>query len=203
MTEQLFDVTAVFRDKLPRPEGILTVTLKFPTDEQWIERSRRRKIRQRNLGNGKVQSITMPPDHLDLELIDSLKEDKDAQIDVHEAKRLLERLSTVTMDEEPTREGSLIRIPMRAHGINTVHFLRVPTERDRYEFIEFSGVPTVSRGSIDTYGFNLGAAKPIYAKLCEKSIGYAGAVPISHMLAAINAAFDFIDREIEGDDVNP
>jgi len=124
-------------------------------------------------------------------------------VDMHEAKRILERISTTTIEEEIVREGSNLRIPMRIFGINTFHVLRVPTERERGEFLQMSGVPTISQGNIDTYGFNLGGAADLYKKLHKESIGYVGDVSVVHALAAIVAAFAFIDKESEGDDPNP
>ncbi len=203
MSETLFDLEKPIKAKVVRPDGDVLITLRYPSNEQWIERSRRRKIRTRNLGGGKSQSIPQSPDPQDAELVNSLRIDESPEVDEYEAKRILDSLGSVQIDEEPVREGSIIRVPMRARGIDLVHALRIPTERERGSFLESSGIPVISHGSIDTYGFNLGAAEATYRQLCQESIGYKGMVPVPHMLAAINAAFEFIDKQLEGDDENP
>lgn len=200
----VFDLNQPIKAKVVRPEGDAIIEIKFPSDEQWIERSRRRKIKSRNLGNGKVQSIPQGPDPHDAELVNSLRiEGCAVEVDMYEAKRILDKISMATFEEEPSREGANLRIPMKALGVGTVHFLRVPTERDRNDFMELAGVPGVSHGNIDIYGFNLGGAAVVYDKLKQNAHGYAGAVPVVHKLAIINAAFEFIDKELEGDDENP
>ena len=202
-SKALFDATLPFKVRIVRPEGDEIITMRFPSDDQWIERSRRRKIRSRNLGNGKAQSIPEGPDPHDAELVNGLRVGECAEVDPYEAKRILERISMVTFEEDPTREGACLRIPMRVRGVRTVHVLRVPTERQRGEFLQMSGIPAISQGSIETYGFNLGGAKELYDQLNKESVGYAGEVPVVHKLAAVNAAFEAVDKALEGDGENP
>jgi hypothetical protein len=202
MTDQVFDINKPVKEKVVRPEGDVVVTLRFPTDEQWIERSLRRKIRSRNLGNGKTQSIPQLADPHDAELVNRLHVGEGAEVDLHEAKRILDRLSTAAIDGDIVREGAYLRIPMKIFGVPTVHVIRIPTERERAEFVQMSGVPTISQGNINTYGFNLGGAAELYAKLRKEVIGYVGNVSVVHALAVTNAAFEFIDQEIEGEDPN-
>jgi hypothetical protein len=198
-----FSIEKPIKTKLIRPDGDVVITLRFPSDDEWIERSRRRKIRSRNLGNGKTQNIPQAPDLQDMTLVNSLVIGEGKVEDEHEAKRVLDRVSTATVDSDIVREGSNLRIPLRIFGVQTMHIVRVPTERERGEFLQNSGIPTISQGSIDTYGFNLGGAADLYAKLKKDVIGYDGAVSVVHALAVVSAAFEFIDQEIEGDDPNP
>jgi hypothetical protein len=203
MKSPSFDINQPVKLKVIRPDGDVTITLRFPTDEEWIERSRRRKIRSRNLGNGKTQSIQNPPDSHNAELVNGLRVGECAEVDLHEAKRILDRISTAAIDGDITREGANLRIPLKILGVSTVHIIRIPTERERGEFLQMSGVPTISQGNIDTYGFNLGGAADLYPKLRKDAIGYTGNVSVVHALAILNAAFEFIDQEIEGEDPNP
>lgn len=198
----VFDIGQPVKAKIVRPEGDLIVSLRFPIDDEWIERSRRRKIRSRNLGNGKTQNIPQAPDPHDIDLVNSLIIGEGKVADEHEAKRVLDRISVSAIAAGIVREGSHLRIPLQIFGVTTVHVIRVPTERERGEFMEISGVPTISQGSIDTYGFNLGGAADLYAKLKKEVIAYIGNVSVVHALAIISAAFEFIDQEIEGEDPN-
>jgi hypothetical protein len=197
-----FDVNQPVKAKVVRPEGDLSITLRFPTDDEWIERSRRRKSRSRNLGNGKMQNIPQGPDPKDADLVKNLIVGEALDFDVHEAKRILDRLSTAAVDGDIVREGANLRIPLKVFSAPTVHVIRIPSERERGEFLQASGVPTVSQGNIDTYGFNLGAAAELYPKLRKEAIGYVGNVSVVHALAILTAAFEFIDQEIEGEDPN-
>ena len=197
-----FDIEQPLKAKIVRPEGDVIVTLRFPNDNEWIERSRRRKTRSRNLGNGKTQSIPQLPDPHDTELVNSLIIGEGAVADEYEAKRVLDYMSTTAVDADIVREGANLKIPLRIFGCQTTHIIRVPTEREKGEFVQASGIPTISQGSIETYGFNLGGAADLYAKLRKEVIGYTGSVSVVHALAVISAAFEFIDQEIEGDDPN-
>ena len=51
-----FDPTAEIPVAFVSAGEIKKVLVKFPTDEQWLERSRRRKLVTKTLGNGKSSS---------------------------------------------------------------------------------------------------------------------------------------------------
>jgi hypothetical protein len=201
---QLFDMNSFFTVPILRTEGYVNISVRFPSDKQWIDRSLRRKTRQRNLGRNKTEIIKQPLDPLDAELINELRAPESPEVDAAEAKKILSRLSEILIEESPTRESILLlRVPITAWGVKTTHILRNPSESDREEFMDLSGIPTVSQGSIDTFGFNIGGAADLYKKICKEATGYAGPVPVVHQLAAINAAFEFYELEIDGASPNP
>ena len=201
--EKAFDINEPIRLKVIRPEGDAVISIKFPSDSQWIERSGRRKSKDRSLGNGKTQSIPSTSDPRDAELINSLRVGEGPDVDMYEAQKILEKISSVTYGEDPVRDGQYFRVSFVARGAELTHLIRVPTEADQAEFRRMASIPSIQQGNIVTYGFNLGAAADSYNKLCKEQTGYAGAVPIVHKLAAIHSAFEAVDKLTMDDDENP
>ena len=56
----VFDATRPVVMKLRAPGGAKTIRVRFPTDEEWNERQRRRKVIIKHLGRG--MSETTPPE---------------------------------------------------------------------------------------------------------------------------------------------
>ena len=194
----MFNVEDKIKARVVRPEGDVVLSLRFPTDQEWIDRSLRRKYRELNLGRGKTQTVQQSPDQKDAELVMDLQEENPIDIEAREASRILERLSITSEPEEVQREGVIFVIAFKARGIRLVHKLRPPTEAERAAFAEMSP-PVVTQGAISTYGFNIGAAGDLYNKVVKESSGYVGAVPIVHKAAAISAMMAKI-ADIEADE---
>ncbi len=70
---EVFDVNREINVKLQGPDGqIKPVAIRFPSDEEWMERQRRRKVVIKNLGRG--MSETVPPESAeeDAQLVERL-----------------------------------------------------------------------------------------------------------------------------------
>lgn len=187
-----FDVNRRIAMKIQSPEGLKTIELRFPSDDEWIERQRKRKLIIKNIGRG--ISETIPPDSAedDAVLIRNLVAEGFPEIDGHEATRVLETLSEAEVEEvEP--EGDAFRITLRVPGARTVHVLRMPTAKQllqyRRGFVKILDLPYNKQSMT----INLRAAGELYTAICDKSEGYVGPIPILHQMAAVKGAVDALE----------
>jgi len=183
-----FDASRPIEIKLKSAEGVKLITLRFPSDAEWIARQKARKLVVKSLGRG--TSETIPPDsgEFDLDLVVRLRTDEAGpEIDKYEASRILDQLGECDVDGV-VEDGGSYRVTTRVPGAVTVHILRMPTAKEimqhRRAYCRTLDMPfNQSQTTV-----NLAAGGETYSKLEPKAEGYAGAVPIIHQAAAVNAA---------------
>jgi len=190
---EAFDAGRQIVFKIQSPEGAKAVRLRFPTDEEWIERQRRRKIIIKQLGRGMSETIVPDSEEADAELVARLRRDDDGpEIDGFEATRILEELSRAEVDDV-VAEGGDFRVTLRVPGAMTAHTLRMPTAKEiiqyRRAFARIVDLPFNKQ----QLSINLEAAADLYKKLCKETAGYSGAVPVIHQAVAVKAAIDALE----------
>jgi len=189
-TKPVFNAANQFEIHLRSAQGSKTVKVRFPTDEEWIERQRRRKVIIKYLGRGVSETTVPNSEETDAALVAKLRLDEDGpEVDPFEASRIVEQLSQAEVDET-IREAGGFRVLLRVPGGTTVHVLGMPSERDviqfRRAFARILDLPH-NRQEIST---NLRAAGELYQKLCQQTEGYADGVPIVHQAVAVNAVIE-------------
>ena len=197
----MFDSQKEIHVQLRSAEGARTVRVRFPTDEEWIERQRRRKIIIKQLGRG-VSETTIPnAEEVDAALFRKIRIDEGEEVDAYEASRIIEQLSQAEVDDVVAEAGAF-RVVLRVPGGTTVHLLRMPSAKDvieyRRNFARILDLP-FNRQELTV---NLAAAAELYRKLCQSTEGYAGTVPIIHQAVAVKAAIDALEAGFEGQDPN-
>ena len=73
----VFDAGRQVEIQLRSAEGTKTVKVRFPTDEEWTERQRRRKIVIKQLGRGISETIIPSSEDVDAVLFAPLRVKKD------------------------------------------------------------------------------------------------------------------------------
>jgi hypothetical protein len=200
-TSNVFDSGRQVEIQLRSAEGTRTVKVRFPTDEEWIERQRRRKIIIKQLGRG-VSETTIPnAEEVDAALFRKIRIDEGEEVDAYEASRIIDQLSQAEVDEV-VAEGAAFRVLLRVPGGTTLHVLRMPSAKDVIEyrrgFARILDLP-FNRQELTV---NLAVAGALYQKLCQTREGYAGAVPIIHQAVAVKAAIDALEAGFEERDPN-
>jgi hypothetical protein len=195
-TSNVFDSGRQVEIQLRSAEGTRTVKVRFPTDEEWIERQRRRKIIIKQLGRG-VSETTIPnAEEVDAALFRKIRADEGDDVDAYEASRIIEQLSLAEVDDV-LPEGAGFRVSLRVPGGTTLHVLRMPSAKDVIEyrrgFARILDLP-FNRQELTV---NLAAAGTLYQKLVQGTEGYAGAVPIIHQAVAVKAAIDALEAGFE------
>lgn len=196
----IFDGDRTIALNLRAPDGTKTVRVRFPSDEEWIRRQKRRKVIVKQLGRGRSQTDVLPCEDADADLVQSLRvEEKDGpEIDKFEAARVLEILATAEVEDVSDEPGGFA-VTLRVLGGKSTHHLRMPSEQDRAQYRRsFADVVDLPYGK-QQITVNIGAAAEIYRRLQVSAEGYAGAVPIIHQSTALKAALDALDASFAED----
>jgi len=192
--EAVFDATRPIAIHLRTPAGVKTVRVRFPSDEEWIDRQRRRKVIVKQLGRG-VSETTIPDSQdADAVLLAKIRvpEENAPDVDAYEASRIIEQLSQADVDDV-VQEGDAFRVTLRVLGGTVTHLLKMPSAKDVFEYRRgFARVLDLPYSRQELI-INLAPAAALFKKLLESSEGYAGEAPIVHQAVAVKAAIDAID----------
>ena len=192
----VFDASRQISIKLNTSDGTKAVTVRFPTDEEWTERQRRRKIIIKQLGRGISETVIPSSEDADAELLSKLRVGDGPEADAFEASRILEQLGQADVDDV-VPEADAFRVLVRVPGGLTTHVLRMPSAKDVIEYRRaFARILDLPFNKQELT-VNLAAAGDLYKKLCQGTEGYAGAVPVIHQAVAVKAAIDALDAGFE------
>ena len=181
----MFDAARPITLKLQTPDGPKAVSVRFPTDEEWTERQRARKIVTRSLGRGMSKSDVPGHEEVDEAFVRKVKTDG-PEIDCYEAMTIVGVLSRCDVTDVEREDGGY-RVRMTVPGGETSVLLRMPTAREIYAFRrEYVSAVDLPHGKSST-SVNLEAAARLFDALAGESTGYAGPVPIIHKEAALVA----------------
>jgi hypothetical protein len=190
----VFDASRPVTVNLRTPDGVKTIRVRFPTDEEWIDRQRKRKVIVKQLGRG-VSETTIPDSQdVDGALLAKIRvgEDEGPVVDPFEASRVIEQLSQAEVDDVASI-GDGFRVTLRVLGGTVTHELRMPSAKDVFEYRRgFARVLDLPYNRQELV-INLAPAATLFKKLIQSSDGYAGDVPIIHQAVAVKAAIDAID----------
>ncbi len=190
----MFDAKQPITIHLRTPDGMKQVRVRFPTDEEWIDRQKKRKVIVKQLGRG-VSETTIPDSaEADAALFAKIRgpEENAPEVDAFEASRIIEQLSQADVDDV-VQEGDAFRVMLRVLGGTVSHVLRMPSAKDVFEYRRgFARVLDLPYNRQELI-INLAPAAALFQKLLESSEGYAGDVPIIHQAVAVKAAIDTLD----------
>ncbi|MCW5982692.1 MAG: hypothetical protein KIT09_31680 [Bryobacteraceae bacterium] len=196
----VFDATRPITIQLRTPTGVKTVRVRFPSDDEWAERQRRRKVIIKHLGRG-VSETTIPnAEEVDAALLEKirLEEETPAEVDPFEAAKVIEQLSQAEADDVVTT-GDGYRVTLRVLGGTVVHELHMPSAKDVFDYRRsFARVLDLPYNKQELT-INLRAAGELYKKLAEEKQGYAGEVPIIHQAVAVKAVIDALEATFQED----
>jgi hypothetical protein len=187
----MFDAARPITVNLRTPEGVKTIRVRFPSDEDWIERQRRRKVLIKQLGRGVSETIISGGEDADAALLAKVREGE-GEVDPFEANRIVEQLSQAEVDDV-VQTGDSFRVTLRVLGGVVTHLLKTPSAKDVFEYRRgFARVLDLPYNRQELT-INLGAAGALYEKLITATEGYAGEAPIIHQAVAVKAAIDALD----------
>ena len=194
----VFDAGRQVEIQLRSAEGTKTVKVRFPTDEEWTERQRRRKIVIRQMGRGISETVIPSSEDVDAALFAKIRAEEGPEVDAFEASRIIEQLSQADVDDVVPEAGAF-RVSMRVPGGLTAHLLRMPSAKDVIEYRRgFARVLDLPFNKQELT-INLAPAGALYQKLIQSAEGYAGAVPIIHQAVAVKAAIDGLEAGFQED----
>jgi len=195
----MFDSNRQYEIRIP--SGTMKkCVLRFPSDQELIERTRAQKTIRRQVGRNTETSAPGAP-AVNLELFQKIRIDTDGQsFDEHEATAALARLERIEiLDCE--RAGDTFTVRMNVPGGEVTHALRMPTQADISAYARSSVRRQEGRREVTTV-VDLAPAGALWQKLAAGTTGYAegSAVPICHQDAALVEVLSEIDRATEDAD---
>jgi hypothetical protein len=168
------------------------VRVRFPSDEEWTERQRRRKVVIKQLGRGVSETIIGNAEDADAALLARIRDGEGPELDPFEASRVIEQLSQAEVDDV-VQTGDSFRVTLRVLGGVVTHLLKMPSAKDVFEYRRgFARVLDLPYNRQELT-INLAAAGALYKKLLTATDGYAGEAPIIHQAVAVKAAIDALD----------
>ena len=197
-TTAVFDATRPVAINLRTPEGVKAIRVRFPTDAEWTERQRRRKVIIKQLGRGVSETSLANAEDGDAALLAKIREAEEPAVDPFEASRVIDQLSQAEVDDV-IQAGDAFRVTTRVLGATTAHILKMPSAKDVFEyrrgFARILDLP-FNRQELT---INLAAAGALYKRLSQAAEGYAGEVPIIHQAVAVKAAIDALEAGFQED----
>jgi hypothetical protein len=191
-TITVFDSTRPIALQLRTPTGVKPVRVRFPSDEEWTERQRRRKVVIKQLGRGVSETIIGNAEDADAALLARIRDGEGPEIDPFEASRVIEQLSQAEVDDV-VQTGDSFRVTLRVLGGVVTHLLKMPSAKDVFEYRRgFARVLDLPYNRQELT-INLAAAGALHKKLITATEGYAGEAPIIHQAVAVKAAIDALD----------
>ena len=198
MDTPVFDASRPIAINLRTPEGVKTVRVRFPSDDEWIERQRRRKAIIKQLGRGMSETTVANGEDVDAAMVAKIRSDETPEIDPFEAMKVIEQLAQADVDDVVS-EGDSFRITLRVLGATTIHLLKMPSQKDVVDHRRaFARVLDLPYGRQELR-INIAPVAALYKKLVVSSEGYVGEVPIVHQAVAVKAAIDALDAEFAED----
>ncbi len=194
----MFDQTNPITMNLRTPDGVKTIRLRFPTDDEWTERQRRRKVIIKQLGRGVSETTVANAEDGDAALLAKIRDGEETAVDAFEASRIIDQLSQAEVDDV-VQVGDAFRVSTRVLGGVTSHTLKMPSAKDIFEyrrsFARILDLP-FNRQELT---INLAAAGALYKRLAQGADGYAGEVPVIHQAVAVKAAIDALEAGFQED----
>jgi hypothetical protein len=198
MDTQTFDAKRPITINLRTPGGVKTVRVRFPSDDEWIGRQRRRKVLVKQLGRGVSETTVANSEDVDAALLASIRDGAEPELDPFEAMKLVEQLSLAEVDDV-VPAGDSFRVTLRVLGATTVHLINMPSAKDVFEYRRgFARLLDLPFGRQEV-SINIASAAALYKKLVSATEGYVGDVPIIHQAVAVKAAIDAMDAAVAED----
>jgi len=194
----VFDAARPIALQLRTPAGVKAIRVRFPSDKEWIERQRKRKVIVKQLGRGASETTIPNSENADAALLEKIRlpEDNATEVDAFEASRVIEQLSQAEVDDV-AQVGDAFRVTLRVLGGSVAHLLKMPSAKDVFEYRRgFARVLDLPYNRQELI-INLAPAGELYQKLVQGSEGYSGDVPIIHQAVAVKAAIDALDAAFQ------
>ncbi|MBA3973350.1 MAG: hypothetical protein C0504_03920 [Candidatus Solibacter sp.] len=197
-TPVVFDAARQIALQLRAPAGLKAVRVRFPSDEEWIERQRKRKVIVKQLGRGVSETSIPNSEDADAALLAKIRvpEENAPDVDAFEASRVIEQLSHAEVDDV-VQAGDAFRVTLRVLGGAVTHLLKMPSAKDVFEYRRgFARVLDLPYNRQELI-INLAPAASLYKRLAQAAEGYAGEVPVIHQAVAVKAAIDALDAAFQ------
>lgn len=193
----MFDTSNEIQTSIRRADGVRNIVVRWPTDEQWLQRSRSWHINVQRRGRG-VSETQVESARADSTLYVQIRQEDSPDLEVDEAAKIIEILARCDITDV-SLEMDEATVTMTVLGDTEVrHRLKLPTTAQVTQFkrssVRVMDMPH-GRQQLRT---NMQAGLDLYTKCAVGVEGYAnGSIPSIHRDAAIRAVIDACEAEAE------
>ncbi len=181
-------------------DGSKKVAVRFPSDEELVQRTAKSKTLVRSIGRGKTITESLGNEKNDLDLYEKIRLDGSADLDEFEATRVVNRLVRAEVTDSQ-REGAQFSVTLDVPGGQTVHVVRMPSAKQVIQYRRAAVHVIDGRRGAQEIRLNLQAAGELYDTLFVSSEGYTDATPITHKQAAIGEIMSVLDAEEDDSEI--
>jgi hypothetical protein len=188
----MFDISAEI--VLPAPARLGgELTVRWPSDAEWIARLKARKFIQRRLGRGVTQTIPPKPSEVDLKVYEAISLNGTPALSMAEACQVLDAIGACSAISGKI-EGMTATIELNLPTGVVTHHIKVPSaeQMNEYKLSSFKVLDLPFSQQEITYTPEAGGR--IWDACDPKVEGYQGAVPVTHKAECIRAVGDLIDN---------
>ena len=193
----VFDAEAMIVTGIQREDGRKQIEVRWPTDEEWLERMKGWSIRVQKLGRGQTIS-EIESGAADLALYNKIRTEESPDLSQVEAQKLIGSLSSCEInDVELGLDEATVRLTI-LRGKQVTHTLRIPTTAEIAQYQR-----TARKLNVDLpHGgqkirLPVQAAADLWEKCHRGHEGYQNGVPVIHRDVGIRAVIAECEREAE------
>ena len=182
--------------RVPNPPK--TAFLRLPTNQEMLERLDQQKSIRRTIGRRKSQTEFVPNLKADLDLFCKIRLDKDgAEFDEFEAGNAISKLTFCEVTD-CQRAGDEYRVTLRTPFGETIHQVKIPTQRDITVYRRTVVSSTDLPHGQEELRYRIEPSVGLYDSVATKVEGYAGSlkpadVPPHHKSAVVVELVQAID----------
>jgi len=192
----MFDTTAGYQGTIRREDGPQTVKVRWPSDEEWAERSKGWRILMHRLGRGLTET-RVESEMTDLRLYNKIREEDAPELTADEAVKIVETISRCDItDVKLDMDEAEVEMTV-VGGIKVTHVLRIPTTAEVTQFRRAATRVMDLPHNVQQLKTNLSAGSSLWEKCHIRHENYVNGVPITHRDAAMRAVIDSCERAAE------
>lgn len=194
----MFDSTAEIALQARSGKTKTEIVMRWPTDEEWAERHRTRKIVIRNIGRG-ISETDIDSTEADLKLYQAAKLNGAPDLTPAEASfvvRVLERCEVT----EVVLDGEEATVTMQVPGGPVVHQVQLPTADQVIKMQRSASRLFSAPHNTSQMRMYLEPTAKLWDECHGRSESYKGVIPALHKDAAIRAVVEQINIDMSASD---
>jgi hypothetical protein len=194
----VFDSNVEVATSIRRESGEQEVAVRFPSDDEWVARSRKWQIVQQRLGRGMTET-QIDTAGADAALYNVIRLNGSPDLSAAEASQILKLLSRCEITDVDLGSGSAVVSMTVMNGEEVTIDLKIPTTAEVGEFQRSSArVYDLPHGR-QHIRLNLQATEAMWKRCFISAAGYreGTGVPLIHRDAAVRAVIDACERRAE------
>jgi hypothetical protein len=194
----MFDSTAEYVFPARSGKTKIDVTMRWPTDEEWAERHRNRKIEIRNLGRG-MSETDIDSVAADLKLYQTAKLNGAPELTGPEASLVIRSMERCEVTEV-VLDGEEATVQLQVAGGSVTHRVQLPTADQTIKMQRAASRLFSAPHNRSQMRMYLEPTARLYDECKGRSEDYTAAIPALHKDAAIRAVVEQINVEMSASD---